>query len=429
MARFVPTATRQAYSSVRSLTEELAAPLSAEDQTVQSMPDVSPTKWHRAHTTWFFEEFVLGPHLPGYEAHHPGYRFLFNSYYEAVGPRHDRGRRGVISRPGIEEVAAYRRRVDEAMSALLGTEQSAERVGSAELVVLGLHHEQQHQELLLMDIKHVLAQNPLDPVYREIPPPPAAATGGGPAAWLEHPGGQVTVGAPVEAPEGETQGGFSFDNERPRHEVLLRPFAIADRPVTCGEWLAFVDDGGYRRPELWLSDGWAAVQAERWEAPLYWSRQGSGWCLFTLAGRRPVREAEPVCHVSHYEADAFARWAGARLPTEAEWEVLVGPAVGERCADPLRAHPSVPQVPRATGAAQGVGEVWEWTASPYVAYPGFRTPAGAVGEYNGKFMSNQQVLRGGSCATPAGHARATYRNFFPPGARWAFSGLRLAQDA
>ena len=384
------------YDAVRTRTETLASPLSPEDQTVQSMPDVSPTKWHRAHTTWFFETFLLAPRLPGYRERCPEYGYLFNSYYEGVGARHPRAARGVITRPGIEEVAAYRRHVDDAMAELVDRVARDPADGEPELVDLGLNHEQQHQELLLMDIKHVLSCNPMEPAYGTGPHPGRAPAG----PELEHPGGVVEIGY-----EGD---GFAFDNESPRHPVLLQPFAVASRPVTCGEWLAFIDDGGYRRPDLWLSDGWFTVQAERWEAPLYWTRDGEGWEVFTLAGPRPVDPDEPVCHVSQYEADAFARWVGARLPTEDEWEVAVGPAVD-------------------TGGF-GVGQVWEWTGSAYLPYPGFRPAAGAVGEYNGKFMSNQHVLRGGCCATPEGHARATYRNFFPPAARWPFTGVRLARD-
>jgi ergothioneine biosynthesis protein EgtB len=397
------------YGAVRDLTETLASPLSPEDQTVQSMPDVSPTKWHRAHTTWFFETFLLTPGLAGYRERCPEYGYLFNSYYEAVGARHPRAARGVITRPGIEEVAAYRRHVDGAMADLVERLERRPEAGTLGLVELGVHHEQQHQELLLMDIKHVLSRNLMRPTYRD----GAAAGGPAPASgWAEHHGGVVEIGH-----DGD---GFAFDNESPRHPVLLAPFAVADRPVTCGEWQAFIDEGGYRRPELWLSDGWYAVQAEGWEAPLYWSRDGDGWEVFTLHGPKPVDPAEPVCHVSLYEADAFARWAGARLPTEAEWEVAVGPRVDAgQALDLGRLHPA---------AGGGPGQVWEWTGSAYLAYPGFRPAAGAVGEYNGKFMSNQHVLRGGCCVTPGGHTRPTYRNFFPPSARWPFTGVRLARD-
>lgn len=408
------------YLAVRSLTESIAAPLSAEDQTAQSMPDVSPTKWHRAHTTWFFEEFVLGPHLRGYEPFEPSFRFLFNSYYEAVGPRHPRPERGVITRPGIAEIAAYRRYVDTAVVDLLASGADG-RV--AWLVELGLHHEQQHQELALMDIKHVLSRNVMDPVYRPARPAPASGPGGArpPVGWIEHGGGLVEIGT--------GPGGFAFDNERPRHPVYLEPFALATRTVTAGEVLAFIDDGGYERPELWLSEGWATAQQQGWRAPLYWRHEGGGeWSVFTLAGRRRLTSDEPVCHVSYFEADAIARWAGARLPTEAEWEAVAsGWPVEGRLLDLDVLHPTV-----AVGAVGDpldvFGGVWEWTASAYLPYPGFRAAPGAVGEYNGKFMVNQHVLRGGSCLTPTGHVRAGYRNFFPPAARWVMSGLRLARD-
>jgi ergothioneine biosynthesis protein EgtB len=411
------------YAEVRSFTEALAEPLSAEDQTVQTMPDVSPTKWHRAHTTWFFETFVLGQHRPGYEPFDPDYGFLFNSYYEAVGPRHPRPQRGVLSRPGISEIARYRQAVDAAMCELLMGEIDE---AVADLVVLGLNHEQQHQELVLMDIKHVLGANPLFPAYWRGPTPvprPAPV-----ARWIEHPGGVVPLGH-----EGPI---FAFDNETPRHETLLTPFALRSTLVTCGEWLAFMGDGGYTRPELWMSDGWAEAQRAGWSAPEYWHEDHGGWIVQTLYGARPVDPAEPVVHVSWYEADAFARWSGYRLPGEAEWETVAA----DRLAADGRVDPVGLDVGRfetglhpATGGAAGddeqwVGAVWQWTASPYAAYPGFKPDAGAVGEYNGKFMVNQQVLRGGACITPAGHTRATYRNFFYPGSRWPFCGLRLAAD-
>ena len=405
------------YAAIRDATEALAAPLSAEDQTVQSMPDVSPTKWHRAHTTWFFETFLLSPHLPGYQPFHPAYGYLFNSYYEAVGPRHPRPERGLLSRPGIAEIAGYRAHVDAAMGELLAADGSGDRV--AALVELGLHHEQQHQELLLMDIKHVLSLNPLQPAYHAAATP--APSDAPPLSWCEVAGGLRQIG--------HGGAGFAFDNETPRHKVWLEPFRLASRLVTCGEYAEFIAAGGYRRPEFWLSDGWAAVQQQGRTAPLYWQPEQDGWTVFTLAGRRVVRPSEPVVHVSFYEADAFARWAGKRLPTEAEWEVAAVEAGitldGNLCRPGAPLHPE----PAAGALAQMVGDVWEWTASPYTAYPGFRPVAGAVGEYNGKFMSNQMVLRGGAAVTPAGHVRLTYRNFFPPASRWAFGGIRLAEDA
>ncbi|HET6964969.1 MAG TPA: ergothioneine biosynthesis protein EgtB [Acidimicrobiales bacterium] len=399
------------YHRTRSLTEELARPLTPEDQTVQSMPDVSPTKWHRAHTSWFFETFLLAPSAQGYTPFHPDYAFLFNSYYEAVGPRYTRSRRGCVSRPGCAEVAAYRAHVDERMDLLIRSAPD-DRAGS--LVELGVHHEQQHQELLLMDIKHVLSMSPLDPVYRPLPSPAPEEEPAG-ADWVKHDGGLVEIG--------HGGSGFAFDNEGPAHQVHLTPFAVADRLVTCGDWIRFIEDGGYQNPALWLSDGWAAVHSEGWEAPLYWHDEDGTWTVFTLHGRRPVDPAEPVCHVSYYEADAFAAWWGARLPTEFEWEAVAAdrPVTGQ-LSDPASVHPQRQVAPAF------FGEAWAWTSSAYLPYPGFRPAAGAVGEYNGKFMVNQQVLRGGCCATPDGHVRATYRNFFPPAARWPFTGVRLAKD-
>jgi len=414
--------TVEGFREVRVRTEALAAPLSAEDQVVQSMPDCSPTKWHRAHTTWFFETFVLVPHVAGYQLVEPAYAYLFNSYYVTIGPRHTRTERGMITRPGGAEVAEYRRRVDDAVLDLLAGAGGDDPVVTT-LVELGLHHEEQHQELLLMDAKHLLAQSPLLPAYD--PDLAGPSTGDpGPDRWVDHPGGVVEIG--------HGGRGFAYDNESPRHEVLLAPFELADRTVTCGEWRSFVDDGGYRRPELWLSDGFATVTELGWEAPAYWHRDGAGWQVFTLGGLRPLAPHEPVVHISYYEADAYARWAGLRLPTEAEWETVTAPLAAEAVPggflDPSVLHPR-PAGPALGGPPrQLLGEVWEWTASPYVAYPGFRPAAGAVGEYNGKFMVNQHVLRGGSCVTPLGHARPTYRNFFPPAARWAFAGLRLARD-
>jgi ergothioneine biosynthesis protein EgtB len=408
---------RLAYATTRAATERLSSPLSAEDQTVQSMADVSPTKWHRAHVTWFFETFILGPHQPDYQPFNQDFAYIFNSYYEALGDRHPRTQRGVISRPGIEEVARFRAYVDEAMGTLL---EGPLEQGLPELVTLGLHHEQQHQELLLMDIKHVLSSNPMRPAYL---PAPTASDGDRiappKAAWIEHKGGMSDIG--------HDGHGFGFDNEFPRHQEYLSPFALADRPVTCGEWMSFMEDGGYSRPEFWLSDGWSVVMTQGWQAPLYWfcePENPDAWQQFTLNGPRSVDPDEPVCHVSYYEADAFAHWTGMRLPTEAEWEAVSSAAAeGDNFLGSDAPHPR-PAV--ATNAL--LGDVWEWTSSAYTPYPGFRAAPGAVGEYNGKFMVSQYVLRGGCCATPPGHTRTTYRNFFAPGARWAFSGVRLARD-
>jgi ergothioneine biosynthesis protein EgtB len=388
--RLVPSALAARYDTVRAYTETLAAPLSAEDQTIQSMADVSPTKWHRAHTTWFFETFVLPRGPARYEAFDPAYGYLFNSYYETVGARHPRPQRGLLSRPGIADIARYRAYVDAAMLDALPDFDG----DLLQLVDLGLHHEQQHQELLLMDIKHVLSMNPLRPAYGD---EVGLHTMARDLGWVAHEGGVVEIG--------HAGDGFAFDNESPRHRVYLEPYELADRPVSCGDWLAFIADDGYRRPDLWLSDGWAVVQSEGWRAPLYWEADCDAWQVFTLAGLQPVDPDEPVCHISYYEADAFARWSNARLPTEAEWE-----HAAVRAGDAL------------------YGDVWQWTGSAYLPYPGFHPAAGAVGEYNGKFMVNQHVLRGGCCATPPGHVRATYRNFFPPVSRWAFSGARLARD-
>jgi ergothioneine biosynthesis protein EgtB len=411
------------YVEMRRRTEALAERLSAEDQTVQSMPDVSPTKWHRAHTSWFFETFLLQPHLTGYRVFDPAYAYLFNSYYEVVGARHPRPQRGLVSRPGIAEIAHYRSHVDAAMEQLIATLDPVVWAEAAPLIELGINHEEQHQELILMDIKHVLSLNPLQPVYAEAA---ARVAGGGALAWLPFAGGLRQIGH-----DGD---GFAFDNEKPRHKVWLEPFRLASRLVTCGEYLAFIGDNGYRRPEFWLSEGWALVQQEGWSAPLYWRRDGgesgADWTVFTLAGRRAVDPDEPVCHVSFYEADAFARWSGKRLPTEAEWEVAAVEAALPPSGNLMDRGAYHPQpAPSGDGLQQMIGDAWEWTASPYTSYPGFRPLAGAIGEYNGKFMSNQMVLRGGAAVTPPGHVRPTYRNFFPPASRWAFGGIRLAEDA
>jgi ergothioneine biosynthesis protein EgtB len=389
-AALQPTASlAEAYAEVRALSCGLANPLSPEDCGLQSMSDASPVKWHLAHTSWFFETVILA-NRPGYKSFDPRLSYLFNSYYEALGPRHPRPRRGLLSRPSLEEVYAYRAHVDRAML------EACRDDGLRDLITLGLHHEQQHQELILTDIKHAFFSNPLLPAYRSGGAPPRAAQ---PQDWLRVPGGVSQIG--------HDGAGFAFDNEVPRHQVLLRPFRIASRPVSNAEYQAFIADGGYRRPELWLSDGWARVQEEHWEAPLYWLKDDDGSTredefVFTLSGVQPLDPHAPVEHVSFYEAAAYANWAKARLPTEFEWEA----------AAPLFAH----------------GEVWEWTRSSYDPYPGFKAFDGVAAEYNGKFMIGQMVLRGGSSATPPGHIRDTYRNFFPPQARWQFSGIRLAED-
>ncbi|MFG6415366.1 ergothioneine biosynthesis protein EgtB [Roseateles sp. DC23W] len=369
----------------------LAAPLSDEDAQLQSMPDASPAKWHLAHTTWFFETLVLTPHLNGYEIFDPRWPRLFNSYYESLGPRHARPQRGLLSRPSFAEVKAYRAHVDAALADLLPQLLHSAPADALALIELGCHHEQQHQELLLTDILHAFSCNPLLPAYDAATPARVSAPE---QAWLKHPGGIVDIG--------HAGGGFAFDNEGPRHPALVTPFEISNRLVTCGEYADFIEAGGYREPLLWLSDGWAAVQAQGWERPAYWQEDGR---VFGLHGVQPMDREAPVTQLSFYEACAFAEWAGARLPTEFEWEAASG----------------------LPGFAQAADQAWQWTRSSYAPYPGFKPAAGAVGEYNGKFMVGQQVLRGGSLATPPGHARPSYRNFFPPAARWQFSGVRLAR--
>ncbi len=408
------------FSIVRRATEALVAPLSVEDCALQSMPDCSPTKWHLAHTSWFFETFILAPTLPEYRLFNPAFRVLFNSYYQTVGEQYSRPRRALLTRPNLEEVMQYRHYVDKHMTNLLQQPSlvSSELTASIEL---GLNHEQQHQELILTDIKHLFSFNPLHPVYQ--PNHAEDSTSIAKLEWLDFSGGLVTLG--------HDGNGFAFDNEGPAHKVFLAPYKLASRTVTNAEYLAFVEAGAYERPEFWLSDGWNKVRGEGWRHPLYWERHDNQWFMHTLNGFVPLNPNEPVCHVSHYEADAYARFAEARLPTEFEWEFAASRAqVNGNFVDAKRFQPKTAHGENAIAASQQLfGDVWEWTASAYLPYPGFRVSDGALGEYNGKFMSNQMVLRGGSCATPQSHIRATYRNFFPPDARWQFSGIRLAKNA
>lgn len=409
------------YGAVRAVTGGLARDLTDADASVQSMDDASPAKWHLAHTTWFFETFILEPMLAGYQRFDDRFGYLFNSYYEAVGARHPRPRRGMLTRPTLDAVRAYRAYVDAGIADWIATRPDADGV---DLLILGLNHEQQHQELLLTDILHLFAQNPLKPAFRKPEPLPVRAGPAPALAWVGFEGGLREIG--------HDGAGFGFDCEFPRHQALLQPFRLASRPVTNGEWRDFIDDGGYRDHRHWLSDGWDRVRREDWEAPLYWERRDNAWWTMSLRGMQTVDDAAPVAHVSYFEADAFARWAGKRLPTEFEWEhaatdlARVGNFAGSGRLRPAAAPEDPGDGP---GLRQMFGDVWELTASPYVAYPGFRPAPGAVGEYNGKFMSGQWVMRGGSCATPAGHVRASYRNFFQPEKRWQFSGLRLAEDA
>jgi ergothioneine biosynthesis protein EgtB len=404
------------YRQVRATTEGLAAPLTPEDCAIQSMPDASPVKWHMAHTSWFFETFVLARVGRAFRPFDPSFAYLFNSYYDAVGDRLPRSQRGLLSRPTLSDVYRYRAHIDDQMLELLESEGFSSP--NAATVELGLHHEQQHQELLLTDIKHAFASNPLRPTYRERSRQTVPAVG--PPFWVTFPEGLYG--------QGHDGDGFAFDNETPRHQVWQPAFQLASRLVTNGDYLAFMEAGGYERPEFWLADGWEACSGQRWQAPLYWERQQQSWWLMTLAGMQPVNEAEPVCHVSFFEADAFARWAGARLPTEAEWEVaaasqtMAGNFLESGLLQPVVAPPSDAPI------RQLLGDVWEWTMSAYLPYPGYRPLPGALGEYNGKFMCNQMVLRGGSCVTPAAHIRPSYRNFFPPKTRWQFTGIRLAKD-
>jgi ergothioneine biosynthesis protein EgtB len=405
------------YREVRAMTRDLAIPLSDADATVQSMPDASPAKWHLAHTSWFFETLVLAPTVPDYAVFDPVYQYLFNSYYESLGPRQERPRRGMITRPTLEEVLAYRDHVDAAMEMLLLAPLAKSALRTIEL---GCQHEQQHQELLLTDILHLFAQNPLRPVYRFSARAEHESRIAPPVGESRYDGGVVRIGA-----DGEH---FAFDCEGPRHRVLIENYSLADRAVSNAEWIEFIGDGGYRNPLLWLSEGWSKLRSENWSAPLYWEPHDGEWQTMTLSGRRPVEPAEPVVHVSYYEADAFARWAGRRLPTEAEWERAAAdlPVEGN-FLDTGRLHAA--PAPARDGMRQMFGDVWEWTSSAFTPYPRFRPMGGAAAEYNGKFMCGQHVLRGGSFATPKSHMRPSYRNFFPPDARWQFSGLRLAGDS
>lgn len=414
-----PAALADRYAAVRALSSALVAPLSDADATIQSMDDASPAKWHLAHTTWFFETFVLRDHVAGYRLFDERWPFLFNSYYEAEGQRHARPRRGMLSRPTLDEVHAYRAAVDDAIFEaipILSPEAQA-------LIALGCQHEQQHQELLLTDMLHHFSVNPLAPaVWPAAAKVPVAMPG--PIGWIQGADGMVTIGSAGQPSPHPAD--FAFDCEGPRHQALLTPHALADRTVTNGEWAAFIADGGYADPRHWLSDGWAWVQANRIGAPLYWQQIDGVWTRFGLDGRRPIDPAAPVTHISFFEADAYAGWAGARLPTEFEWEAAAASA-DPRSGNQLDAAGPVEPRPSTSGPAW-FGDVWEWTGSAYRPYPGFRAVEGAVGEYNGKFMSGQCVLRGGSCATPRGHVRASYRNFFYPHQRWQFTGVRLAKD-
>lgn len=414
------------FCSLRRQSLELCAPLTAEDMMVQSCPEASPAKWHLAHTTWFYETFILREFLPEYREFHPDFLWLLNSYYNSISDHPEKKLRASFSRPALESILEYRRHVEAAMARLFAAGMPAE---AEERLTLGMNHEQQHSELLLTDIKHAFWTNPLHPAYSNAP---LGESKDAPAIeWIGFAGGIREIG--------HRGGGFAFDNETPRHKEYLEPFQLASRPVTCAEYLDFINSGGYERAELWLSAGWETVKAQGWRAPLYWHRDQAGeWSVFTLSGRRPLSElaSTPVCHVSYFEADAYANWAGKRLPTEAEWEVAAeGLAVSGNLLESGRLHPSVCENSPSIGekgqriqaaASQMYGDVWEWTRSPYIGYPGYRPLPGALGEYNGKFMCDQIVLRGGSAATPASHIRASYRNFFPAGTRWQFSGIRLA---
>jgi ergothioneine biosynthesis protein EgtB len=408
------------FQAVRDMTDALAQPLTAEDMMVQSCPEASPVKWHLAHTTWFFETFVLRPYLPDYQPFHADFLWLFNSYYKSLGDHPEKQLRGSFSRPSLQQIQSYRRHIEDSIAQLLAMGASAE---IHDRIELGMHHEQQHQELIATDMKHAFWSNPLQPTYAESRP--ERRNDSAPHHWLEYAGGLVEIGNRGDR--------FGFDNEFSRHPVFLQPFRLASRPVTCAEYLRFIEDGGYRRPEFWLSDGWDAIQSQGWQAPLYWKQNPSvNWDVFTLRGQVPLADlgSTPVCHLSYYEADAYAHWAGCRLPTEFEWEHaaslirVTGNLLNSGNLHPQAVKNDVdPHQP-----AQLFGDVWEWTRSAYLPYPGYTPAPGALGEYNGKFMSNQFVLRGGSVATPASHIRASYRNFFAPATRWQFSGIRLAAD-
>ena len=408
-----------AYRNVRTTSVELCKPLAIEDMVIQTMPDVSPIKWHLAHVTWFFETLILQRNGRSYRPFDGSFAALFNSYYQSLGDPYPRDRRGLLSRPTVDEVRAYRRHVDTAMLEWLANEDPEGLDKLAPVVTIGLHHEQQHQELMLMDAKHVLAQNLQRPAYSPLSDPIDIEPT--PLHWLPFDGGHVDIGH--EGP------GFAFDNEKPRHNQCLNPFQLASRPINCAEYQAFMDDGGYERPELWLADGWALANRGSWRAPMYWERNGDDWQLMTLSGLRPIERAEPVCHISFYEADAYATWTGCRLPTEFEWEhASKDRASVGNFLESGRFHPGVPDpsLPK-DSLGQLFGDVWEWTTSPYAPYPGYEPFAGELGEYNGKFMINQLVLRGGCCVTPQRHLRPTYRNFYYPGQRWMFAGVRLAR--
>ena len=417
-------ARQQRYLDIRATTQSLVGSLSAEDCQAQSMPDASPVKWHLAHTSWFFETFVLVPFCPGYQPFDTSYRELFNSYYNTVGPQPLRGQRGLLTRPDLSMVQHYRSHVDAAISAMLNQDMLTDEVTA--LVELGLQHEQQHQELMLTDLQHLFWCNPLTPAYAPAKPTRIDTPPAPPLHWLAFSGGLHVIGAEPSL------ANFAFDNERPHHQVWLEPFSLSNRLVTNAQYQQFIDDDGYQRPDLWLSLGWATAQQENWQAPLYWHHTDAGWLRFSLHGVQAVEPDAPVCHVSFFEADAFARWSDARLPLESEWEIAAASTMQPTSRNLLasgKLRPCASAADAAPGSLQQMfGDVWEWTASAYAPYPGFRSAPGAVGEYNGKFMSQQYVLRGGSCATPADHIRATYRNFFPPQTRWQWSGIRLARD-